>query len=495
MFRNQSNERQEKKNQMKSRRNQGAGVFWSAVLVGALGAVVNGCTLAGGETPGQEALGEAASALCFPPGEVVDCYVNGVPGTRTCGEDAHYGPCSSAPPPPQTFQVTPKYKILTVIYAPPGTQGGGSTSAVTYGQGSTSGTVVSSSKSFKQSYSVSASGQAGFLGASGEVGGSFSYGRSTSNTQAVELRKATTMQITHRGPAVDGVDHNRDQIWLWLSPRLNVTTNGSEVTWTVDKSATMNIQYVYVAQLKDPSLMPPGLAAYLQGLEFTTEDYAEILKADPYAYGTPAIDPARYQTLNTTFPYLPPFAPGDPVPTFGFSATYSNTSTNTTSLSNEYTLGVKVAGAVDVPLFKAKLSVENKWTWTDTDTRSSSGGTSESAQVTVGGPSFGYAGPTNIAVYYDVLYKSFLFTPIVGSLRTLQGTVTSDSAEPLAGREVVLTGGDGTAQRTFTDANGDYLFFAPVSSPATVRSGAVSRALPEAAARAQRDDRVDLVVP
>jgi hypothetical protein len=158
-------------------------------------------------------------------------------------------------------------------------------------------------------------------------------------------------------------------------------------------------------------------------------------------------------------------------------------------------LGLKFTNTFEAGVLNLKLSSENKWTWTDTDTRSSSAGTSQSARVTVGGPSFGYAGPTSIAVHYDVLYKSFLFTPFVGALRTLQGTVTSDSAGPVAGREVVLTGGDGTAQRTFTDAKGEYRFFSPFSSPATVRSGAVSRALSGSATREQRDDRVDLAVP
>ena len=34
-------------------------------------------------------------------------------------------------------------------------------------------------------------------------------------------------------------------------------------------------------------------------------------------------------------------------------------------------------------------------------------GTSESASVAIGGPGCGYSGPTDIAVYYDVIYKTF----------------------------------------------------------------------------------------
>lgn len=362
---------------------------------------------------------------------------------------------------------------------------------MTYGAGSTSGTSTSTVKSFKQNYSVTASTGAGFLGSGGEIAASFSYGRSTADTKAIDLKKTSGTQINHRGPAIDGIDHDRDQIWLWLNPTVEVTVGASGGEWKIPGPQTMDIQYVYVGHLKNPSLMPPGLASRLQSYGFTTEDYAEILKANPYAYGTPALDTNRYKPLQTTFPYEPPYAPGDPVPTFSFNASFSNTWTGTTSTTNEYGTGLKITGTADIAILKAKLVAEGKWTWSDTDTQSASAGTTETAQVTVGGPSYGYAGPTNMAVYYDVIYKSFLFRPVEGPLLVLEGSVKSRSGESVGGREVVMTGADGVEYRTFTNARGEYRFFDRAAAPATLKTGTTQRTL----AKTSASDSVDIVIP
>src|SRR5690242_6035571 len=77
-----------------------------------------------------------AHAFC-QPGDVQTCFLNGKEGTRTCGDNAMYGPCEvPEDPPPPTCQAQPKYTILTVVYAPPGHTGGGSSSSVSYAAGS-----------------------------------------------------------------------------------------------------------------------------------------------------------------------------------------------------------------------------------------------------------------------------------------------------------------------------------------------------------------------
>jgi hypothetical protein len=54
-------------------------------------------------------------------------------------------------------QVRPAYQLLTMAYAPPGTNGGKSSSKVAYGSGSTTGTTTSVSSSFKEGVAVTAS--------------------------------------------------------------------------------------------------------------------------------------------------------------------------------------------------------------------------------------------------------------------------------------------------------------------------------------------------
>ena len=435
-----------------------------------------------------------AYAFCVP-GDVDVCYVNGVQGTRTCGSNGMYGQCQvPQPPAPPRFTIQPKYKVLTVVYAPPGTAGGGSTSAVSYASGSTSGSTVSTANAFKQAYSVTASTGAGWLGSGGEISANFGYSRNATNTQAIDIKKSGTTTIAHRGPSVNGIDHDRDQIWLWLNPKVDVVLDTSVTTWSVVGGQPMDIQYVYVGHLKDPTQMPPGVASRLAVYDITPADYPEILKANPFANGAATIDTNRYKSLQTTFPYEPPFAPGDPIPTFSFNASYSTTSTSTTQTSNEYSTGFKVTAGVNVAVFKAKLVSENKWTWTDTDTRGTSSGTNETAQVTIGGPSYGYTGPTDIAVYYDTVYKSFMFTTVEGPLfASVQGKLTSASKESVVGREVVLTAADGTQYRTFTNARGEYRFHDKVGGAFRVRSETTERA--GTASLVGDGASVDLIVP
>ena len=57
--------------------------------------------------------------------------------------------------------------------------------------------------------------------------------------------------------------------------------NGFKQQYTTTVSATG----VYVGHLKDPSQMPSGVAQRLAYYGITTADHAEILEADPYAYG------------------------------------------------------------------------------------------------------------------------------------------------------------------------------------------------------------------
>jgi hypothetical protein len=158
---------------------------------------------------------------------------------------------------------------------------------------------------------------------------------------------------------------------------------------------------------------------------------------------------------------------------------YSSTGTRSSSQQNEYAVGLSISGSADfVGLFKTTVKEENKWTWTNTDTRSTSAGTSESASVTVGGPAYGYSGPTDIAVYYDVIYKSFLFVPIEAALPTLRGLVTSFSKKAVNGKEVVLVA-NGVKYRTFTNAKGEYRIFGKISGPLQLKVDSVTKKLPQ----------------
>jgi hypothetical protein len=102
----------------------------------------------------------------------------------------------------------PRYLVLTIVYAPPGANGGRSQSSVEYSDGSTLGTKTSASQTFSTASSTSVGVSGGLLGGAG-VQASFDFSQSTTDTQSLEIKKSKTFTITRPAPAIDGIDHDR----------------------------------------------------------------------------------------------------------------------------------------------------------------------------------------------------------------------------------------------------------------------------------------------
>lgn len=118
----------------------------------------------------------------------------------------------------------PAFHVLTLLYAPPGINGGKSTSMVDYGGGSTTGTTTSTSSSFKVGVDVSASAS----GSLGSASSDFKYSTTSTDTSSVEIKKSESYEIRVTDPAVDGIDHDLDVFYLWLNPLLDVTVDREE---------------------------------------------------------------------------------------------------------------------------------------------------------------------------------------------------------------------------------------------------------------------------
>ncbi len=284
-----------------------------------------------------------------------------------------------------------------------------------------------------------------------------SYTRNRTHVDAVDIKKSESVVTSARGPSANGIDHDHDLIYLWLNPVVNLEVTPNSAEWLFGNTGPLDIQYVYVGWLKNPSMMPPGVVDRLQAYGITPEDYPEILKADPFADGSTAIDPARFQMLNMTFPYEPPYAPGEAPPSYQYTLTNATTNSSSYEFEWEFSTSVSFEGSFGF-LNWASFAMKNQtsWTWNNKKTRSASTGTSETAKVTVGGPSYGYTGPTDIAVYYDVLFDTFLFAPVEGPLY-MRGSVVSQSGKNVAGQEVVVVA-NGVRHRTYTNSRGEYRF-------------------------------------
>lgn len=415
----------------------------------------------------SEAMPRNALAGC-KDGSESSCTLNGKTGTKTC-QNGRWGPCEVEPEvkPPIHGKLKPRYMILTVVYSPPGRTGAASASAVSYGQASKTGTTTSMDKSFKLETKMTFEGGVGFLGLEGKASSSFAYSRNSTDSKSVDIKKSAGTEIALPGGPSDGIDHDRDQIYLWLNPEIDLTISDELTSWTLGAvGPSADIMFVYAGWLRNPAAMPAAVAGRLRRHGFTDADFAEVLASDPFAGGATAVDPNRFVQTVTTFPYEPPFSAGDPGSTFKFTLTSETATTKTSTVESSYSPGVTAEGGFDFHQFLFnKFKFEGSLTWTRKSSNASSSGGSESASVTIGSPSAAYTGPVVIAVYWDTLYNSFLFAPAPDPTVRVSGSVVDATGKPAAGREVVLMSG-GVKRRTFTDAQGKYRF---VGAPAGLR--------------------------
>ena len=378
-----------------------------------------------------------------------------------------------------TGTIVPNYLVLTVIYAPPGTNGGHSTSSVSYQAGSTTGTTTSSSQSFKTGVSASVEASGGVLGNGGGIGVSFDCSQSTTDSQSVEIKKSVTSTLTQSGPSQDGINHDEDEIWLLLKPTVNLALSSSATEWML-ASTRSPVQYVHVGWLNGHQAMPPGVASALQSAGITPEVYPEILARDPLANGSAALQSSRFVSIDTTFAYEPPLTASDPVPTSTFNISNSTITTQGVATEDTFKVQLSVSGSGDfLSLVTLKLKDTASWEWTNKSSKIASAGTSQSAQLTIGGPAYGYTGPTVVQVYFDTVYKTFAFDLVPQTSQVaLKGTLLTAKGAVAANKPVTLIVGS-RKQEAFTNANGEFTFYGDISGKVTIQAPGVSQVIPQ----------------
>ncbi len=395
--------------------------------------------------------------------------------------------CEYYEPYSETATLRPKYYILTVIYSPPGSAGG-TASYVTYESGETVGSKVTATKTFKEDIKVTASASMGVAGDKVDLAARFQIVKARSQGDAVEIRKKdTTVLGPTYGPNADGIDHDQDTIWLWLNPAVDFVFGETTVDWGFNGVGPAALQWVYAGWLKDPSRMPPGVARTLADYGITADDYPGILAADPLASGAAEAD--RYEMLDITFPYEPPYYAGGKVPLQQYVVEDSETNSHSSVRTQDQTVGFSVAAEVGVGAWRAKVAFDNNFTWSRTRAKEKSTGTAGKTTVAVGGPSYGYTGPTLMGVYRDQLYGSYMFAPVTGPLY-MAGRVTSQSGQSVAGREIAIVAG-GRTYRTFTNADGEYRLVGPKSGVAQIRFAGATKGV----STHPTQGGVDLIVP
>ncbi len=348
----------------------------------------------------------------------------------------------TAPATSATGYIQPKYVVLSVRYAPPG-----SASYVNYGTSVTNGASSSISQSFNASGALSISVTGG-VSIPGILNASETGSIAATNTQeqdsssSIAILKSTSVTYTLSGPPHDGLDHSYDQVVVWLNPAINLTVSPSgsvqQSGYAYDLSDPcycMDTIALPVRQLVNPSLITdqntlailartwaPNLAdGSSPGL--TPADLLSIAAADPYSSAsynpTPKPDPdydgsvcttdGRFCLSNNQNIGYSPYA----------STNYTQSSSQTDTVGMGATDTRQVAFGYDYSVggsFIANLTVALKMsttlTWTNKWTSLTNSMTGQTSTAYIVGPTDGiYSGPTEFCIYTDNVYGTYMFLP------------------------------------------------------------------------------------
>jgi hypothetical protein len=385
--------------------------------------------------------------------------------------------CERACQPKPPVQISPRYLVLALMYAPPGCTNTAADKCaiqgnVSYGASSSTGTQISASASFQVGEKVSVGSEVASETQNFQVTTTNSTSETVTKTQGLTLST---------GGIQDGVNHDLDEFILLTDPVVTIQETSSAVLWNLGVSGgSFNIFPVTVGELRNPSTMPADVARHFAALGFTNSDFQTILTLDPFASaGTgPTVDPAQFPNRYTYTGY-----------NLGYNPPGANSCTNGVCpcvntqqpIINEAdgTIGSSVQAqySVDVSLGSLKqlgLVSDTSFTWTATAAQQNTVKNSQTAALLLACPSPAYNGPATIDVYWDSLYGTFEFYPVPDTIVVQQGTVTTAAGKALPGVPVALAYG-GKTLRTFTDYRGRYKFaVAPAKSRTLPNEGLVS---------------------
>lgn len=161
----------------------------------------------------------------------------------------------------------PIYKLVSILYSPPGNQ-----SAEGYGASTTNGTTttVGSSFSFSEQLTFTA-GIPDVLSGSASVGWATTSSNSSAFTQtftdATAIATDDNSNLTYNPTKSDSINHNLDSFVLWLNPQVQVLSDGTNfttpVSYTTGSQPTSGLTTV-VADILPPvpaitmEATPPG---------------------------------------------------------------------------------------------------------------------------------------------------------------------------------------------------------------------------------------------
>jgi hypothetical protein len=304
-------------------------------------------------------------------------------------------------------QLFPKFQILNVMYAPPGTSG-----VVDYSNGSTLGTTNVSTGTWNNGVTLSVTNKDSAFGfAAGDLSLSATSTSGGGNSDSTDIKEVTTTDLNIDGNG-DEVNHDLDRIYLLLNPQVDVTFDAldnsqiSEGLGIRDTGQGAIIRYVLAGWVRNPTTMPTNVESALQGFNITPADYPTMLEADPFFSTSQAFD--RF-VLQAQYPYEPA-APGqNPAPT-GYTLSNTTTTVATTSQTQSFSISASASGSSSfLSLISLSIKVQDTYTTTQTNSFSKNSATTVSAHASIPQPGSTYTGPIGLYIYLDTIYNTFMF--------------------------------------------------------------------------------------
>jgi hypothetical protein len=350
--------------------------------------------------------------------------------------------------------VNPKYIVVGVTYAPPG-----SSSFVTYTDSTLVGNTSTTTGSFQSDVNVTISvtddisAWSALGGAAVKITGTSSTDvtQGSNSSSTVTMSKTSTVSYQTKGtPTCSPVNHDYDTIWLWLNPLVIYTVypGTTNIQWNGygydknDPAGTLgrDVVPIQVGYLNGHFGSDPTINAILartwvttydpgmvwpagQGPGITSADITNILAADPFtnsSYTLPT--PLPSSTADGRFtqdPYPPnpiPYVPGET--TTGYNTVDVNTQSesNGTSYTYKQAFGTEenFSGGTFLSTFTVDIKTTDTLTWAYTwlNTLTVTQTNTNALSVTEpSGCSPPYSGPGQFIVLQDNHYGTFMFYP------------------------------------------------------------------------------------
>ncbi len=331
-----------------------------------------------------------------------------------------------------TGSVRPKYEVMSVYYAPPGSK-----SFAEYSQTSMVGKSTTYNNSFQTQTGVTVS-----LTAASGILGTHGFSSTHSQTYQQQQDSSSSLDVSYQqgrgfkiyGPLndADGLNHDLDIVAVWLNPVLTFKVSPGQVTWAGynfdgrDPAGDLDVAYLHCSYLKNPALIPGGLAQQIAKVwdnsgngGLTSGDLSAIADHDRFCKTPSApVDMERYHgpvNSGTVIPYSRPPEGGQP-PTWYWNFQYQATNTQGRSAKQTTTNSFSTEFKYNLFFNLFSATLKNQYTvtsfnqWSTLQTQK----TTQNAVVSVTGPAWnsGYNGPSLFHMYQDNIYGTYMIAPV-----------------------------------------------------------------------------------